>query len=117
MRTALASPRTFKPSLLTALFALLTACCTLAVAQAPAAETAVETANPTNRNPARRTIPDNAPVPQDSRDSTTRPTTPAAVAPDAARDAVRPADPSRDVAPTAPSTSTPGQASSVQPAL
>ncbi len=55
--------------------------------------------NPLNRNPARRSgVPDSAPVMQDERNSSSRPTQPAAPASPDPRDAVLPApDTARDL--------------------
>lgn len=73
-----------------------------ALAPALAAAQAQELNNPLNRNPRNRTgIADSAPVYQDPRNSSTRPTQPAASRKPDPRDTVPAPDPSRDVPPTA----------------
>jgi hypothetical protein len=83
---------------------LLTMALTVAAALVPAlaAAQAQDLNNPLNRNPRNRSgIADSAPVFQDPRNSSTRPTQPAAPRKPDSRDTVPAPDPSRDVAPTA----------------
>jgi hypothetical protein len=78
---------------------------TLAAVLAPAlvAAQAPDLNNPLNRNPRNRTgFADSAPVVQDPRNSTSRPTQPAASRKPDVRDTVPAPDPSRDVPATAP---------------
>ena len=67
--------------------------------------------NPLNRNPANRSGgPDTAPVPVDPRNSTSRPTLPAAPGTPDSRDAAQPApEPARDAAPPAPAAEKPAE--------
>ena len=73
--------------------------------------------NPLNRNPARRSgVSDSAPVEQDTRNSSTRPTLPAAPAAPDTRDAAPPApDTSRDVPPPALEPATPSGPAGLKP--